>query len=82
MNEVNKINYPTIWEYRIIATSIEEIENAVKKVLQEPQNLEPKNRSKNNRFVSMHLKVLVRSQDERDIIFQQLKKEDGIKMIL
>ncbi|MCE3039975.1 YbeD family protein [Helicobacter anatolicus] len=76
------IDYPCVWEYRIIGDNQEAICAAVFEILTRPYELKVANHSKKGRFISMHLSTEVLNQEERDLIFQKLLKSPSIKMVI
>lgn len=77
-----EINYPCVWEYRIIGENAEKISEIVGEIMQTPYRLESKNRSSKGRFVSMHLSTSVDSEEYRNEIFSLLSSHPEIKMVI
>ena len=83
MNQKADIHYPTSWTYKIIASSIIEIERAVAYVLKEKErSLSPSKTSSEGKFVSMELNTHVISDKERTAIFHKIYSQPGVKMVL
>ncbi|WP_297191954.1 DUF493 domain-containing protein [uncultured Campylobacter sp.] len=69
------INYPSFWEYKIILEQDENAKAIVKKILlQREFKLSESNNSKNGKYKSYLLKILVDSESDRLAIFELLKK--------
>ena len=82
MQKKSQINYPCKWEYRIIGEEREVIEKQVFDLMLKPYSLEVKNRSKQGKFISMHLIVEVDSEEDRNQIFRKLQQIERVKMVL
>lgn len=78
LNELKQkpiINYPSFWEYKIILEQDENAAAIVKKILlQREFKLSESNNSKNGKYKSYLLKILVDSESDRLAIFELLKK--------
>ena len=83
MNQKANITYPTSWTYKIIATSVVDIQQAVAGVLKNKErSLTPSKTSSKGKFISMDLKLNVISEEDRTSIFHQIYAQQGIKMVL
>lgn len=81
--EAHGIEYPCEWEYRIIGETEELIRAAVAAVIHDrPASLEPSNRSRSGKFVSLRLLIEVADQEDRDGLFVGLRDGDGVRMVL
>lgn len=77
------INYPCEWDYRIIGNDIEEMLSAIDNAATGlDYEVKPSNVSKNGRYFSLNLKLIVFSEEERDLIFQNLDKNENIIMVI
>jgi putative lipoic acid-binding regulatory protein len=78
-----ELEYPCNWCYKVIASEKEALENAVKEVISEREHkLSHSNNSKTGKYISMNLDLLVHNEDDRQFIFDALKKHQAIKMVL
>ncbi|MDE5603361.1 MAG: DUF493 domain-containing protein [Helicobacter sp.] len=77
-----KIEYPCQWHYRIIGNSKEELKEAVLEILQKEFIITPAKESKNGKYHSINIEVLVHNQEERDEIFAKLQQDKRIHYIL
>jgi putative lipoic acid-binding regulatory protein len=91
-----ELEYPCSWCYKVIASEKEALQKAVKDVIKEREQkvngeakeaslgyqLTDSNRSKTGKFVSMNLDMLVHNEDDRQFIYDALKKHQDIKMVL
>ena len=78
-----ELTYPTTWSYKLISLSKEQIQKAVHEVIVEREHdlIHSKN-SKGGKYVSMNLDLLVHNEDDRNFIYEALKKHQNIKMVL
>ncbi len=78
-----ELEYPCSWSYKLIALCKDDIECAIKDVIdiREHKLIHSKN-SSSGKFVSMNFEMLVHSEDERHFIFDELKKHNKIKFVL
>ena len=78
-----QIQYPCNWCYKVIGSDKESIQNAVKEVLDEREHkLSDSNKSKGGKYTSMNLDMLVHNDDDRQTIYEELKKHKDLKMVL
>ena len=75
-NKKPKINYPTHWEYKVIFDASDEAEAKVKDIVKDREfKLVFSKISKDKKYASYDLTVLVLSEEERLEIFSALKHE-------
>jgi putative lipoic acid-binding regulatory protein len=78
-----ELEYPCNWCYKVIANEKESLQNAVRDVVAEREHtLTDSNKSKSGKYVSMNLDMLVHNEDDRQFIYDALKKHNDIKMVL
>ncbi|PHS56611.1 MAG: DUF493 domain-containing protein [Sulfurimonas sp.] len=78
-----EIQYPCKWSYKLIALTQDLIELAVKELIEGRTNtLTHSKTSKAGKYVSMNLDILVHNEDDRNFIYETLKKHQNIKMVL
>jgi putative lipoic acid-binding regulatory protein len=78
-----EINYPCNWFYKIIGTSVDDMIIAIEEiVIGLEYEITPSNISRNEKYYSLNLKVLVPSEVMRDLIFQKLDEHSAIKFVL
>ncbi|QOP46602.1 HP0495 family protein [Sulfurimonas paralvinellae] len=78
-----ELEYPCNWCYKVIASEKETLEKAVKDVIEEREHkLTTSNTSKGGKYVSMNLDLLVHNEDDRQFIYDALKRHQDIKMVL
>ena len=75
-NKKPKIDYPTHWEYKVIFDASDEAEAKVKNIVKDREfKLVFSKFSKDKKYASYDLAVLVLSEEERLEIFTALKHE-------
>jgi len=75
-NKKPKIDYPTHWEYKVIFDASDEAEAKVKDIVKDREfKLVFSKFSKDKKYASYDLTVLVLSEEERLEIFSALKHE-------
>ena len=75
-NKKPKIDYPTHWEYKVIFDASDEAEAKVKDIVKDREfKLVFSKFSKDKKYASYDLTVLVLSEEERLEIFSALKQE-------
>jgi putative lipoic acid-binding regulatory protein len=77
------IEYPTRWQYKIIGSDVEEMLSAVAESIKGlDYEISPSNVSKNEKYFSLNVSLIVPSEVVRDIIFQNLAKHPAIKIVI
>ena len=86
LNETDKkveIDYPCSWQYKVITEHHEHTKEAILDVINERfHTLTHSHNSKNGKYVSMNLELLVQNEDDRTFIFEALKAHHKVKMVL
>lgn len=85
MQEINgkpQIDYPTMWEYRIIGKDRQELEEIVKKTFAQDYSLKEGQTSSGGKFVSVVVSTQVASEQERNELFAKLKNHPQVSMVL
>jgi putative lipoic acid-binding regulatory protein len=78
-----EIEYPCNWKYKLIGYEKEAIQKAIHDVIIEREhNLNHSSSSKTGKYVSMNLELLVLNEDDRNFIYEALKKHQNLKMVL
>jgi len=78
-----ELEYPCNWCYKVIGNDKESVTEAIKDTLDEREHkLTHSNASKNGKYVSMNLDMLVHNEDDRQAIYEELKKHKNVKMVL
>lgn len=78
-----EISYPCSWSYTVIGIHSTSIEEAVISVIgQRECSFEASKTSKGGKYCSYKLKLLVHNEDERNLIFEEIKKHKHVKMVL
>lgn len=77
------LEYPRLWEYRVIGQSAERLREIIAQVLGEQEHtIEPGNTSRGGKYVSLNVAVTVRDEAHRNEIFQGLRGHAEVKLVL
>jgi len=87
MNDPKKnkpvIEYPTKWEYKIIGNDVDKLLKAVEGAVPGLEyEITPSNISKNEKYYSLNVTVVVSSEVVRDLVFQKLSGHTDIKLVI
>ena len=78
-----KLQYPCKWSYKIVTDNSECLKNSISCMLSDKEhNLNFSNKSKKGNFESYELSLTVNSDEERNKIYNDLKKDKNIKAII
>lgn len=78
-----KLDYPCTWHYKAILEAELNIKHIIKEILDEREHsLRKSKNSKQGKYESYTLSVLVHSDDDRKMIFETLKQHKSIKFVL
>ncbi len=77
------IEYPCMWNYKIIGQNVGLLRAAVEKILPSRRHsLAMSKRSQGSKYVSMTLDLKVTSEVDRHTIFDALKQHPDVNMVL
>lgn len=75
------IEYPCLWEYRVIGSDREEMIQAIRQIVgNRSHKLVDGNRK--GRWLSLSLELRVHDETERNDLYVSLKEIEGVKMVL
>ena len=78
-----ELKYPCSWSYRLIGYEKQALQQAIRDVILEREHeLQHSNKSKTGKYISMNLSLVIQNEDERNFIYEALKKHQNIKMVL
>jgi len=78
-----KIEYPCTWWFKVIGSDREGISQHIISMLQSFEfDLSESRQSRSGKYLSFNLSVHVKDEQERNAIFQDLKKVPTVKFIL
>lgn len=78
-----ELTYPCSWSYKLIASEVEALKQAIRDVIDEREHkLTHSKNSKGGKYVSMNLDMLVHNEDDRNFIYEALKAHQHVKMVL
>ena len=77
------INYPINWEYKLITDVSDDLKKSIKELLgNRNYKLVFSKKSKNGKYDSYILSLVVHSDEDRKSIYESLKKDKNIKIII
>ncbi len=77
------LKYPCNWEYKLITDSSDNLKSSIKDLLgNRNYNLLFSKKSKNGKYDSYILSLIVHSDEDRKSIYESLKKDTNIKIII
>ncbi len=77
------LEYPCNWEYKVILDKEHNIDDLTKESLpQRDYTIKKSKNSKNGKYNSYSVNVLVHNHDDRKMIFETLKKHNKTKFVL
>jgi putative lipoic acid-binding regulatory protein len=78
-----QIDYPTIWEYKLIGKDVDELLKVVEEVLPGLEyQVKFSNVSRNEKYYSLNVLVRVDSEVLRDILFQKFANHPEVKIVI
>jgi len=78
-----EITYPTLWHYKVIINSHCKIHHVVENIIGKREyEVAKSNTSKDKKYESFKVTILVHSDDDREALFHEFKKEDCVKIVL
>ncbi len=78
-----ELTYPIEWEYKVIVETHIEIKTVTLCVLGEREHsIKKSNNSKNGKYQSHNISLLVHNDDDRHMVFELLRKDKNVKMVL
>ncbi len=78
-----ELEYPCEWTYKVIGKDVDRLIDAIKaSSLDLAYEVTPSNVSKNEKYFSLNFKIIVPSEAARDLIFQNLKDNNDVIMVL
>ena len=78
-----EIDYPCVWQYKVIGMHREEVQAAVAQCLGDmPYALSDSRRSGSGKYISMGLEVSVDNEEERLALYSALAEHPAIKVVL
>ena len=78
-----EIEYPVRWTYKVIGEDADRLRGAIEEaVVGTDHSITPSNTSREGRFVSMTLEVLVAGEGQRDRIFAALGDHGDVRVVI
>ncbi len=77
------LEYPCYWEYKIITNTKDELRKSIAELFgKRHYKLEFSKKSKNGKYNSFVFSLMVFSAEDRKNIYENLKKDENIKIII
>jgi len=78
-----KIDYPCLWQYKVITTDISQVRQVVEEHLGDaPYSFSESNKSSGGKYVSMNLELTVHSDYHRLRLYEVLAAHPAVKVVL
>lgn len=77
-----KIDYPTMWEYRVIGRDEKKLNEVIAEIFGQNCELLEGKSSSGGKFVSLIVRAMVENQEQRDRFFALLKQNPEVNMVL
>lgn len=78
-----ELQYPCDWRYKVVGEERRKLEAAIHEVIVEREHtLKDSNRSRNGKYISLNLDLLVHNEDDRQFIYEALKAHPDVKIVL
>ncbi len=78
-----ELQYPCNWDYKVIVNKECNIKDVTNGVFGEREHkVEKSNKSKGDKYQSYKVSTLVHNDDDRKELFEQLRKDDNVKIVL
>ena len=82
-NKKPEINYPCLWQYKVIGTDIDELISSIKSIIGDiDHTLNESKKSSKGKYLSVNLELEVDSEKMRNSIFGKLQRHSSIKMVI
>lgn len=78
-----EIDYPCVWQYKIIGTDQQVLQAVVAEHLSDsPYSLSASKKSSAGRYLSMNLELTVNSDEQRQSLYRALSAHPAVKAVL
>ena len=78
-----QIDYPCVWQYKLIGTDGEAMRAAVSALLGDaPYSFSESRRSSAGNYLSINLEVTIESNEQRQAVYQHLAGHPAVKLLL
>ena len=78
-----EINYPCVWQYKVIGTDHKAIQAALSEKLGDaPYSLSQSRTSKKGKYISLNLELTVHNEEQRLDLYKTLTAHPSIKLVL
>lgn len=81
--EEAEISYPIKWQYKLIGTDFEQMKQTVADIVSEKKYyLQQSNTSKQGKYISISVFIMVDSEQERNTYFSKFSQSSTVRMVL
>lgn len=78
-----KLEYPRKWIFKVIGENQTLVEKIIDEIVEGKEfTLNHSQNSKQGKYCSLNLELIVESEEERDLIYTSLNKNENISMVL
>ena len=78
-----KLVYPCEWLYKVIGSDKEQLHQAITHVIKDSScSITPSNSSKTGKYHCLNLEITVQNEEERNLIYEALKEQPQVKLVL
>ena len=75
--------YPLEWEYRVIGAAEPEVRAAIARVMgARPHSVKAARKSREGRWVSVHVELVVQTEHERDQLHRDLLADPAVRLVM
>lgn len=85
LDDKGKIEYPCMWLYKVIGADRESVEKALANIFVDENKgvkVNFSNISKKGNYLAFNVELKVKDEQQRDLIYNRLKKHPDIKAVL
>lgn len=76
------IEYPCSWTYKLVSKTAEDAKAAAEEHVQGAFSLNLSKTSKTAKYISFNLELIVKNEEHRNMLYQNLKQDERIVMVL
>jgi len=82
-NNKADISYPCSWKYKVVVNASQKIDTLLAEILKQKEySCAFSHKSKNGKYSSYGIEILVFNEEERILFFDKLKELVGVKFVL
>lgn len=82
-NNNYKLIYPCQWLYKVIGSDKEQLQQAIVQILPNVScSITHSNSSRTGKYHCLNLEITVQNEEERNLIYKELKEHPDVKIVL